>query len=212
VINSTIGKKIIVAVTGLIMLGFVIGHLLGNLQIFEGAAVLNNYSAFLKHTRPLLWTTRIVLLVSIALHIFYTVQLNRRNRASRPVAYLKYEPVRASVSSRFMMWSGVFLLLYIVYHLLHLPIGVAATPFSETNVYANVIGGFQRWPIFTIYILGMIALGFHLNHGIGSVFQTLGLDHPRYNAMRRCFGVTVSTIIVAGYISIPVAVMLGIVR
>ena len=153
-----------------------------------------------------------MLLASIALHVTYTIQLNRRNRASRPVAYFQQQPIQASLSSRFMMWSGVLLLLYIVYHVLHLTLGVTDRSFSPTNVYGNVVHGFRQWPVSTLYILGMIALGFHLNHGIGSVFQTLGLDHPRYNAWRRTFGVAASTIIVIGYVSIPVAVMLGIVR
>jgi succinate dehydrogenase / fumarate reductase cytochrome b subunit len=212
VINSTIGKKIIVAVTGLIMFGFVIGHLLGNLQIFEGPAALNSYAAFLKHARPLLWGTRLILLVSIFLHIAFTIQLNRQNRLSRPIGYLRHETIQASVASRFMMWSGVFLLFYIVFHLLHLTFGVTYKPFSETNVYANMVGGFRQWPVSLIYIFGMIALGFHLNHGIGSVFQTLGLNHPKYNRWRRAFALVASTAIVIGYISIPAAVLLRIVR
>ena len=200
------------AVTGLIMFGFVIGHLAGNLQIFEGAFVLNGYAAFLKHTKSLLWGTRIVLLASVILHVVFTIQLNRHNRASRPIEYLQHEPIQATAASRFMMWSGLFLLLYIVFHLLHLTFGIATKPFSETNVYANMVNGFRHWPISIFYIAGMIALGFHLNHGISSVFQTLGLNHPKYNCSRRVFAIGASTAIVLGYISIPIAVLLGMVR
>jgi succinate dehydrogenase / fumarate reductase cytochrome b subunit len=210
--TSTIGKKIVVAVTGLILFGFVIGHLIGNLQVFLGAEALNNYSAFLKHTRSLLWGTRLVLLVSVLLHIVYTVQLNRLNRASRPIGYLQHKPLQASVASRFMLWSGIFLLFYIGFHLLHLTFGVTYKPFSETDVYANVVNGFMQWPVTGIYILGMIALAFHLNHGIYSVFQTLGFNNPSYNRWRRGFAVGASIAIAAGYISIPAAVLLGIVR
>lgn len=200
------------AVTGVIMFGFVIGHLLGNLQVFQGPVAINNYAAFLKHAKPLLWGARSVLLLSIFLHIAYTVQLNRNNRASRPVNYLQNKPIQATLASRFMIWSGIFLLFYIVYHLLHLTFGATYRPFSETNVYANVVNGFKQWPVSILYILGMIALGFHLSHGIFSFFQTLGLNHPRYNAGRRVFAVAASTVIVLGYISIPLAVMFGIVR
>jgi succinate dehydrogenase / fumarate reductase cytochrome b subunit len=210
--DSTIGKKIVVAVTGVILLGFVVGHLAGNLQIFEGPEKINAYSAFLKHAYPLLWGTRIVLLISILLHIICTVQLAVRNRAGRPVGYDQHAMVQASFASRFMIWSGAFLGFYIVYHLLHLTLGVARQPFSETDVYANLVTGFSVPAISSIYILGMICLGFHLNHGIYSVFQTLGLNHPKYNCWRKLFAVGASILIAAGYISIPVAVMTGIIH
>lgn len=212
IFGSTIGKKIVVAVTGLVMFGFVIGHLLGNLQVFQGPDKLNDYSAYLKHTLPLLWGTRLVLLVSVVLHIVCSVSLNRLNRASRPVPYVEQEIIQATFASRFMIVSGAFLGLYIVYHLLHLTFGVAHAPFSETDVYRNVVNGFQVWYISLGYILAMIALGFHLNHGIYSVFQTLGLNHPKYNCWRRVFANGASIVIAAGYISIPVAVLVGVVR
>ena len=210
--NSTIGKKIVVALTGLIMFGFVIGHLLGNLQVFQGPESLNTYAAFLKQTKPLLWGTRIALLVAVVFHVVFTVQLNRLNRASRPVQYRRPKPIQATVASRFMLWSGIFLLTYIVFHLAHLTFGSAVKPFSETDVYTNIITGFKLWPVSVGYMLGMIALGFHLNHGLSSVFQTLGLNNPKYNKWRNRFAVGASTLIVLGYISIPAAVLLGIVR
>lgn len=210
--NSTIGKKIIVAVTGLMMLGFVIGHLLGNLQIFDSPQKLNDYAAFLKHTKPLLWGTRVAMLLAIFSHIVCTVQLNRRNRSSRPVAYQQHEMIQASVPSRFMIWSGAFLGFYVVYHLLHMTIGSVHPSFSHSDVYGNVVGALQSPVVSTIYILAMVSLGFHLNHGIFSVFQTLGLNHPKYNAWRKTISVGASVIIAGGYISIPVAVMLGVLR
>ena len=208
-LNSTIGKKIVVAVTGLIMFGFVIGHLLGNLQIFQGSEQVNNYAAFLKHATPLLWGTRIVLLIAIGFHIVFTIQLNRLNRASRPIVYHRPKIIQATVSSRFMLWSGIFLLAYIIFHLVHLTFGAALKPFSSTDVYANMVNGFKLWPVSVGYIVGMIALGFHLNHGIFSVFQTLGLNNPKYNSLRKQLAVGASTLIVLGYISIPVAVLFG---
>src|SRR5262245_16645976 len=122
-IHSTIGKKIVVAITGLILFGFVVGHLLGNLLIFCGPETFNAYSASLKAKPLLLWGARVILLISVFLHILYTIQLTAYNRASRPQAYFKYEPQHATMSSRFMIWSGLLLLVYIVYHLLHFTFG-----------------------------------------------------------------------------------------
>ncbi|MCG3205187.1 MAG: hypothetical protein KCHDKBKB_01906 [Elusimicrobia bacterium] len=210
--HSTIGKKSIVAITGLVMFGFVIGHLLGNLQVFVSADKLNAYAAFLKETKPLLWGTRLGLLLSVALHIVCTVQLNRRNRSSRPVAYQEHDLIQATLPSRFMIWSGAFLGFYVVYHLLHLTVGRVHPSFSHTDVYGNLVSAFQNPMVSTVYILAMVSLGFHLNHGIFSVFQTLGLNHPKYNLLRKIFAVGASVVIAVGYISIPVAVMAGWVR
>jgi len=210
--SSTIGKKIIVAVTGVVMLGFVVGHLAGNLQVFLGPEKLNEYAAFLKREPLLLWGTRIALLVSILLHVVATVQLTRLNRLSRPIPYQRYEVLEANVASRIMMWSGLFLLVYIVYHLLHLTGGLTHPQFSPTDVYSNVITGFHVWYVSVFYILGMISLGYHLYHGIWSVFQTLGLNHPKFNCYRRVFAIVSASLISLGYISIPVAVLMGVLR
>lgn len=207
--QSTIGKKIVVAITGILMLGFVVGHLIGNLQIFDGPEKLNAYAIFIKQTKPLLWGTRVVMLVSVMLHVMATVQLTRLNRASRPIPYENHQMLQAGVPSRFMIWSGIFLGAYIVYHLLHFTIGVAHQPFHDADVYANMVEGFSVWYISLVYILAMVSLGFHLNHGIYSVFQTLGLSHPKYNCWRKIFSIGTSVAIAAGYISIPVAVMMG---
>ena len=209
-LRSTVGKKIVVAVTGLIMFGFVVMHLAGNLQIFEGPEKINAYARFLRAELPLLWMARIILLASVFFHFLFTVQLSIRNRASRPVGYAMHEPVQASVSSRFMIWTGIFVLLYIVFHLLHLTTGTLHPDFDPGNVYANVIIGFSSLPVSAFYILAMIALGFHLHHGVNSMFQTLGLNHPRYNPWRRCLAAAAAWLIPIGYITIPAAVLLGI--
>ncbi len=209
-LNSTVGKKIVVAFTGLIMFGFVVGHLLGNLQIFLGAEKINAYSRFLHAELPILWGTRVILLVSVALHVVYTIQLTALNRASRPIGYEMSEPVQASVSSRFMIWSGLFLFFYIIFHLLHLTTGTVHPEFSHTDVYSNIVIGFSSLPVTAVYILAMVSLGFHLHHGVYSLFQTLGLNHPRYNACRRGLALAAGWLIPIGYISIPAAVLLGI--
>jgi succinate dehydrogenase / fumarate reductase cytochrome b subunit len=210
--QSTIGKKVAVAATGLVMFGFVVGHLLGNLQIFQGPEKINSYSHFLKHTAALLWGTRIVLLFSVIIHVIFTIQLRLRNRAGRPVAYEMHEPQYSTMSARVMFWSGLYLLTYIVYHLLHFTFGSVHPRFSPTDVYANVIVGFSSWSVSLFYIVGMVCLGLHLHHGVWSVFQTLGLNHPSYNPWKKRLAIFSSIAIPLGYISIPAAVLAGILR
>lgn len=209
IVKSTIGKKFIVALTGLILFGFVVGHLVGNLQVFLGAEKLNAYAHFLKSSAGILWGTRLTLLAAAFLHIYYTVQLTRLNRAARPIAYAQQEPIHASLPSRLMIWSGAFLGLYVIYHLLHFTTGSAHPQFNPTDVYSNMIIAFSSIPVSAVYILAMISLGFHLHHGVFSVFQTLGLNHPKYNRWRRCLAQAAGWLIPIGYISIPAAVLLG---
>lgn len=206
---TTVGKKAAVAVTGLILFGFVVGHLAGNLQIFAGPQKINDYAKFLHEATPLLWGTRIVLLASVIVHFVCTVQLTALNRRSRPVAYERHEAVQAGVPSRFMIWSGVFLLFYIVYHILHFTTGQAHPEFNRSDIYANVVIGFSSLPVVLVYTLAMVSLGFHLHHGVYSVFQTLGLNHPRYNAWRRCLAMAAGWLVPIGYLTIPAAVLLG---
>ena len=210
--HSTIGKKIIVALTGIILVGFVMGHLLGNLQVFVDAQQFNDYAAYLKKTKPLLWGTRLVLLISVFFHILCTVQLTRQNRQSRPEKYSEKKNLISSLASRTMIFGGLFLVIYIVYHLLHFTVGSAHPEFSHTDIYRNVVIGFSHIGVSLFYILGMVALGFHLYHGVWSLFQTLGLNHPKYNIWRRVLATTVSLVIAGGYISIPLGVLMGVVR
>ncbi len=208
--RSTIGKKIIVALTGLVLFGFVGGHLLGNLQVFAGPQKINEYAEFLEHSPALLWGTRILLLISVAFHVICTIQLTARNKESRPISYAHTQVIAANLPSRFMMWSGIFLGAYIIFHLLHLTGGYFHPHFQAEDVYSNLIQGFSVWSVSLFYIAAMVALGFHLFHGLWSVFQTLGLNHEKYNCYRRVFAVVVSIAISLGYISIPVAILLGI--
>lgn len=210
-IQSTIGKKIVVALTGVVLYGFLIGHVAGNLLVFGGPAVYNHYAEAIKANPLLLWGTRSVLLLSIFLHIIYTVQLTIRNRSSRPVSYSEYNPRQANFPSRVMIWSGLLVAVFIVYHLLHFTFGIVHPDFLA-DVYQNVITGFQVTWVAVFYIVAMLALSFHLFHGIWSVFQTLGLNHPKYNAARKIFAALVTLVIIGGFISIPVAVMTGCLR
>jgi len=212
--RSTVGKKMVMAVTGLIMVAFVIVHMIGNLQIFEGAVRLNDYSHLLHHTiNELLWLLRIILLVSVALHIVAAIQLTRLDRAARPQGYAMRRAEAATVSSRSMRWGGVALALFIVFHLLHLTTGtIQPVPFTDGNVYANMIGGFRVWWVTLIYILGMIALGLHLYHGDWSSIRTLGINRPKAEPLRRPVAATIAIVVWAGFTLVPLAIYFGLVR
>src|ERR1700744_5749385 len=211
---STVGKKIVMAVTGVILFGFVIGHLAGNLQIFEGPAKLNAYGAFLHSIGELLWPVRIILLICIALHIIATVQLALRKKRARPIGYSSKQAIAASYASRTMYWSGPIVLAFIIFHLLHLTAGYIhpGAAYIEGDVYHNVVAGFQVWWVSVWYIFSIILLGLHLRHGIWSMFQSLGMNHPRHTPILKSAAWVVALVIVLGYISIPISVMLGVVK
>src|SRR5580692_3874880 len=211
---STVGKKIVMAVTGIILFGFVIGHLAGNLQVFEGPAKLNAYGAFLHSIGELLWPVRIVLLICIALHIIATVQLALRKKRARPIGYSRKQAIASSYASRTMYWSGPIVLAFVIFHLLHLTAGYIhpGAAFIEGDVYHNVVAGFQVWWVSVWYIFSIILLGLHLRHGIWSMFQSLGMNHPRHTPILKSAAWVVALVIVLGYISIPISVMLGVVK
>ena len=210
--ESTIGKKAIMAVTGLILFGFLIAHMLGNLQIFLGSQVMNHYAETLHGNPPLLWTARTILLISVVLHIWASLQLTMIKREARPVAYVKRANVNSSWASRSMMLSGPIVAAFVVFHLLHLTTGTIHPNFVELHAYENLVNGFMVVPFSIVYIVVMILIGFHLNHGIWSMFQSLGFSHPRYTPMIKKFAAVFSWILIAGFISVPVAVLTGLVR
>ena len=212
--NSTNGKKAVMAVTGAILFFFVIGHMLGNLQVFEGAEKLNAYGRFLRGVPELLWAVRIGLLVSVILHIWASVQLAVRKTQARPVAYSKRDAIVSSYASRTMYWSGPILLAFIIFHLLHFTAGIVhpGADFVEGDVYHNVVSGFQVWYVSAWYIFSMILLGLHIRHGAWSMFQSLGMNHPRHTPILQKAALVFSVVIVLGYISIPASVLLGLVK
>jgi succinate dehydrogenase / fumarate reductase cytochrome b subunit len=210
--NSTIGKKAIMAVTGLILFGFVIGHLAGNLQIYEGPEVMNRYAVFLRSMPAVLWGARIVLLLSVILHIVAAIQLAALKNEARPVSYVKKNNAHSSYASRTMYWSGPILAAFIIYHLLHFTFGTVHPDFQELHPYENVVNGFRVIPVSIAYIVAMILLGMHLYHGAWSMFQSVGLSHPKYTPMLKRFAALAATLIVIGNISIPISVMAGIVK
>ena len=207
--GSSIGKKVVMAVTGFALFGFVVAHMVGNLQVFLGPAALNAYAKALRNLGPLLWLARIGLLVAVGLHIWAAYSLTMMNRAARPQGYREKEHRESTFASRTMRWSGVLLLLFIVYHLMHLTWGNAHPDFVDGDVYHNFIVGFRPVLVSAVYILAMLALGLHMYHGVWSILQTLGLSHPRYNHLVHAFATLVTVVVVAGNIAMPVAVLAG---
>jgi succinate dehydrogenase / fumarate reductase cytochrome b subunit len=212
--QSTNGKKAVMAVTGAILFLFVIGHLLGNLQVFDGPDRLNAYGRFLKNLGELLWIVRIVLLAAVGLHIVATVQLALRNQKARPVGYKVKKSVNSNYADRTMYWSGPIVLAFVIFHLLQFTAGYIhpESQFIEGDVYHNVVAGFQVWWVSAWYIFSMILLGFHLRHGLWSMFQSVGINHPRHTPALQQAALWIAILITAGYISIPIAVLVGWVR
>jgi succinate dehydrogenase / fumarate reductase cytochrome b subunit len=211
---STVGKKIVMAVTGILLFVFVIGHLLGNLQVFEGPAKLNAYGAFLHSIGEFLWPVRIILLIAVTLHIVATVQLALLKKRARPIEYSVKKAIASSYASRTMYWSGPIVLAFIIFHLLHLTAGYIhpGAAYIEGDVYHNVVSGFQVWWVSLSYIVAISLLGLHLRHGLWSMFQTLGIHQPQYTLRFKKAAMVIALLITLGYISIPISVLLGLVK
>ena len=211
--KSSVGKKVVMAVTGVIGIGFLIVHVLGNLLAFRGAAALNSYSHFLKSTGELLWVVRGVLIVSVMLHVIAAYQLTMQNRAARPDGYARYQPQAATLASRTMRWGGVLLLVFIVVHILHFTTGTIrpAGFFAPGNVYANVVGSFQIWWVVLFYVVAMIALGAHIFHGAWSSVRTIGFARPSEDPLHRRVALILALFLWLGFTSVPVAVFLGVI-
>jgi succinate dehydrogenase / fumarate reductase cytochrome b subunit len=220
--RSTIGKKVIMAVSGLILVGFVIVHMAGNLQVFIGPAKINGYSAFLKSTGELLWLVRLVLFVALVLHVLMAYQLTRMKVRARPVDYQQRTPQVSTMASRSMRWGGVLLLVFIVFHILHMTTGtvfpIASRPdaqypgFSTTNVYGNIIAAFRNPVVTGAYVVAMLFLLLHLFHGAWSSVRTLGLIRPSVHPLERRISTVIAVVVWLGFTAVPVAVLLGVIR
>lgn len=205
--QTTIGKKVIMALSGAIIVGFTIVHFLGNLNLYLGPDAMNGYAAKLQSLPPLVWGTRLLLLFAFAAHISAAVSLWVHNTKARGSRYAKRQDLTTDYAARTMYWSGPILFLFVIYHLLHLTI----LPAHPGDVYRNVVEGFQNPLIAGVYIVGNVALGFHIFHGIFSAFQTLGANHPRYNNYRRDAAIAITAAITLGNLSFPISVLAGIV-
>lgn len=210
-LNSSIGLKITIALTGVILSGFVLVHMLGNLQVYQGAEALDAYGKLLRKEPALLWTFRLVLLSAVGLHIWAFLALTRKNLQARPQAYQARKYKESSLASRSMIITGPLILAFIIYHILHLTTGTVHPDFQEGAVYHNLIVGLWglRGIVGVIYIVAMIMLAFHLWHGVWSMFQTLGAPEDRYRSLGRRFATIFTILVTLGFASVPLAVLTG---
>ncbi|MGH9458143.1 MAG: succinate dehydrogenase cytochrome b subunit [Thermoanaerobaculia bacterium] len=214
--RSALGKKYVMALTGLILFGWIFLHMVGNLKLYLGPDAMNHYGEWLRiigapafPDGAVLWITRIVLIVAVWLHIQAAVQLTLMNRRARPVGYESRDYVETDYAARTMRWGGVIIFLFVIYHLLHITTGDAHPDFIPGDPYHNVVVGLQRIGPALVYILANIALGLHLYHGLWSMFQSMGWNHPKFNHWRRAFAVAFALVVAIGNISFPLAVMFG---
>ena len=218
VFRSSISRKALMAVTGLGLLGFVIVHMIGNFQVYEGPDALNAYAKMLREMPALLWVARLTLLLLFAAHIYLGITLYLENRAARPVGYVRFQYEQANIATRTMLLSGLVILAFVIFHLLHFTLGTVQPEYFEGrdaagrhDVYAMVIHGFRN-PVITVsYIVAQLFLGLHLYHAVPSMFQSIGWKHPRYNPLIEKLGLIVALLIVIGNISMPLSILFGIV-
>ena len=214
--RSLIGRKVAMAVSGVVLLLFVLAHMAGNLHFFEGPERIDAYARFLRTVgAPVLgygqalWLVRIVLIVAVVVHVLAAWSVTRASWAARPIAYRRLDLVETTYAARTMRWGGVIILLFVVFHLLDLTFGTANPSYVELDPYHNMIASFSRWPVAVSYLVAMGCLCLHMYHGIYSGFQTLGLNHPRYNRFRRVLAGAFAVIVAGGFASVPVAVLAG---
>jgi succinate dehydrogenase / fumarate reductase cytochrome b subunit len=214
-LSSSIGGKYIVALTGIAMVGFLVAHLSGNLLVYAGPQAMHDYAEGLRRFPAVLWALRLGLIVAAFLHVTVAIKLNLASQAARPVAYVSKNYRKATMSSRNMLPTGLILLAYIIYHL-------ADFTWRWTNAEVSALGHYDVYQMLLIrlsspvnaiiYMIAMITMGIHLSHGVTSLFQTLGLNHPKYNLLFRCLGPLVGLVLTLGFISIPISILLGIVH
>ena len=215
--DTTLGKKAVMAVTGLLLLGFLLGHMLGNLQIYLGTETLDGYAEKLKALGPLLWGIRLILLLAFVLHGWMVIDLYARSTAARPVAYRKRKTVVTSYAAEAMWLSGIVIVFFVVFHIAHFTfpgISMSHSYSHDTHgkVYRNVVNGFSVPWVSGLYVLAQIVLGTHIYHGAWSLLQTLGFSHHKYNNKLRGLAKTIAIVIVLGNSSIPLAVLAGLVK
>src|SRR5258708_2702346 len=221
IFESSLGKKYLMAVSGLVLFLFVIGHLIGNLQVFLGAEAINRYGHFLQSNYELVWPARIGLLALVALHIWSAAKLSLENRAARPVGYAVYQPVTSTYASRTMLMIGVIVLVFIIYHLLHFTVQTQYINLTGQNfetfmdsekrhdIFKMMVVGFNNGWVSAFYILGMALLCLHLSHGVSSMFQSIGWKNETYRPLLDKGARMLAVLIFLGYTSIPVAILLG---
>lgn len=218
-VRSSIGAKHVMAVTGLGMVLFAIVHMVGHLGMFGGPDTYNGYAHFLQGLGAIKWLARAGLLAIFVLHIATAIRLVMINRAARPVAYAAYKPVRSTAASRTMALTGLTILAFVIYHLLHFTIGLVQPEYFHTldpleryDAYSMFVHGFQNVGIYISYAVAILLLSFHLGHGASSWLQSLGLRHPKYSAINDRLGPVLSLILFFGYMAPPTAVIVGLIK
>ena len=211
--RSTIGKKVVMGVTGVLGLGFVIGHMAGNLQAFSGAEKIDAYGALLHGPlHELLLIARVVLVASVILHIVAAFQLTMISRAARPIDYAARKPQVSTLASRTLRWGGVLLLVFIVFHILHFTIGSVHPAFVDGKVYQNLANGFDVKWVAVFYLVAMAALGMHLFHGAWSSMRTLGVAKQKARPLQRVVPLVLAVVISLGFAAVPLAFLLGVLK
>ena len=219
-IHTSVGRKMIVALTGIILMLFVVGHLIGNLQIFLGPDWINSYAQHLRDLGVLLWVVRVLLIVTVFLHIYFTIRLAIENRAARPSGYVRKDYVKASYASRHMTVSGLVVLAFIVFHLFHFtghkfnpqfPL-LKNDPLNRYDVFSMMVYGFQNVYVSAFYIIGLFLLTLHLTHGASSFFQSLGLNDRKWTPILAGGARIFAWLLFLGYASIPIAVLMGFIQ
>jgi succinate dehydrogenase / fumarate reductase, cytochrome b subunit len=220
--RTSIGKKLLMATSSIILFLYVVAHLAGNLKIFFGPDPFNHYAEWLRVAgSPLfpdegvLWIARVVLLIALLVHVGAYIQLWHQKRRARTVGYRTFDPQVFSWMSRTMVWGGIAILGFVVFHILHLTTGHVqpdlAYEFQRHDAYENVIAGFRVWWVSAVYVVGVVALGMHLYHGLWSAMQTLGMNNAKYNLYRRPGAAAIAILITIGYLTIPLGVLFGMV-
>jgi succinate dehydrogenase / fumarate reductase, cytochrome b subunit len=210
--HTSVGKKAVMAATGVIMVAYLVTHVLANLLVFQGPDQINAYSRFLHGTGGALWVARLVLLAAVGLHIVAAVQLTGRRRAARPVAYVERQPQVSTLASRTIRWGGGLILLFLVFHILHFTLGTVHPSFLEGDPYHNVAAGFANPLVVVFYEAAMAAVGLHLYHGIWSSGRSLGVSTASPHPLRRQLALALAVIVWAGFTVIPMAVYAGAIR
>ncbi|HLU40230.1 MAG TPA: succinate dehydrogenase cytochrome b subunit [Planctomycetota bacterium] len=217
-LRSSLGSKVAMAVTGVLLFAFLIAHMAGNLLVFAGQDALNAYAHMLQNSKVLLWGLRLGLLVVFVLHVATAVRLVRQNRAARPERYAQHSIVQASLASQTMIHTGIVTAAFVVYHLLHFTVGAIQREnfllhdaAGRHDVYTMVVLGFRNPLIALSYVVAVGALGLHLSHGLHSMFQSVGWRHPRYTPALVVAAPVVAALLTAGFLAVPIAVLLGLV-
>ncbi len=210
--RSTIGKKIAMAGSGILLVLFLLSHMISNATVLSDPKHLDDYAAFLRSFGPLLWVARLGLLALVGIHVAAAWQLTQMARGARTADYDRREAQVATYAARTMRWGGVLVVVFIVYHILHYTTGTLHPDFREGEVGRNLIVGMQSVPVALFYAVTMLTIGMHLWHGVWSVFQTLGVSHPAWDRTRRGLAVVLAVVIAGGFLLIPLSALLGVLQ